>query len=255
MNDYDPALMIAVERIVRPVFAHFNTKLRMREELYGLLSEIYNEEAARAVSPEEALRESIRRLGDAESLTSELQASVPWHNFPVVRKLPFISNRGEGTHRMSDGRLSLAVAVFSFCLFIPVIGLVGLFAPTDKLARVSNLLLLLTAFQFLGPLCFTLLVRRTMACFELQGKIERLEACAVVAIVATALTFVGLTSLFYVSLWNLADSLAAASDHLLAVTAAGGIVLLVGWATHAEHAKLRPWLDLDIEHQPEATTC
>lgn len=172
MNDYDPTLMIAVEHIVRPVFAHFNTKLRMREELYGLLSEIYSEETARAATPEEALRESIRRLGDSRELTEELQASVPWHNIPGVRKLPFISNRGEDIHRMSDWRLSLAVAVFSFCLFIPLIGLVSLFAPTDALGLVGNLLMLLTAYQFLGPLCFMLLVRRSMACFELQGTIK-----------------------------------------------------------------------------------
>lgn len=255
MNENDSRLMIAVERIVRPVFAHMNTKLRMREELYTLLSDIYNEEVSRTDSPEEALQKSVLRLGNSGKLTQELQASVPWHSFPAIRKLPFIANCNEDIYRMSDWRFSLMFALFQFCLCCLLFGAVALLAPSQAIEAVGNLLLLLLAFQFLGPLCFMLLVRRTMACFRLQSGLARAAGCGVIAIVASTLAYLGLASLFYVSNEDLAASLSTASHHLLAAVSCGALVLLVGWATQVEYAKLRPWIELDIDKEAVVTSC
>jgi hypothetical protein len=71
------ALKVVVERAVRPVRATRPRKRRMREELLGHLTSIFDEEVRRSGDEQTALDEAKRRFGDPRVLASELQDSVP----------------------------------------------------------------------------------------------------------------------------------------------------------------------------------
>ncbi|MGD0382189.1 MAG: hypothetical protein ABSA77_01625 [Thermoguttaceae bacterium] len=71
------ALMIEVERAVRPVRASQARKLRMREELLAHLTAIFEDEATRCRDEQTALNQAKQRFGDPRELARELQQTVP----------------------------------------------------------------------------------------------------------------------------------------------------------------------------------
>ncbi|MGA2799364.1 MAG: hypothetical protein ABSE63_17415 [Thermoguttaceae bacterium] len=71
------ALMIEVERAVRPVRASQARKLRMREELLAHLTAVFEEETTRSSDERSALDQAKQRFGDPRELAHELQQSVP----------------------------------------------------------------------------------------------------------------------------------------------------------------------------------
>ena len=81
MNDTThKALMVEVERAVRPVQASQARKLRMREELLAHLTTIFEDEAARCGDEQAALDQARKRFGDPRELAKELQQTVPISN-------------------------------------------------------------------------------------------------------------------------------------------------------------------------------
>lgn len=70
-------LKVVVERAVRPVLASPARKRQMREELLAHLVGTFEEELARLGDEESALRETTRRFGDPQELSSRIQAGVP----------------------------------------------------------------------------------------------------------------------------------------------------------------------------------
>ncbi|MBX9681718.1 MAG: permease prefix domain 1-containing protein [Gemmataceae bacterium] len=66
-----------IERIVRPVGARWQRKLRMREDLYAHLNAALDEESRQLPNEDEAFAAAVRRLGDPATLTHDLQTSVP----------------------------------------------------------------------------------------------------------------------------------------------------------------------------------
>ena len=88
------ALMIHVERAVRPLRASKLRKLRMREEMLGHLKGIYEEERERLGDHDAAVRGAIKRFGPAEELSQKLQTSVPWHDSMMRLLAPFLPNQG-----------------------------------------------------------------------------------------------------------------------------------------------------------------
>src|SRR4051812_28661698 len=72
------ALMIHVERAVRPVRAGGKRKLAMRRELLAHLTAIYDEENARLGDETAALQAALARFGEPAQLTKELQETVPY---------------------------------------------------------------------------------------------------------------------------------------------------------------------------------
>ena len=68
-------LMKHVERVVRPIGTHHVRRMQMREELYGLLEEIYAEERTRT-GEDAAVAAAIRRFGPAEELAAELRSTL-----------------------------------------------------------------------------------------------------------------------------------------------------------------------------------
>jgi len=69
-------LRIQVERAVRPVYASFERKLRMREELGSLIAAIHAEETEKTKDPDEAIQTTLQRFGDPDALRTELQGTV-----------------------------------------------------------------------------------------------------------------------------------------------------------------------------------
>lgn len=70
------ALRIHVEKTVRPIVAHHQSKLRMRKELYAHLMDIYQEELQREGDEAAAIQQAKIRFGDPAELQAELQQSV-----------------------------------------------------------------------------------------------------------------------------------------------------------------------------------
>jgi hypothetical protein len=71
------ALMVEVERAVRPVRASQPRKLHMREELLSHLTAIFEAEFARCDDEQVALEQAKQRFGDPRELALELQQTVP----------------------------------------------------------------------------------------------------------------------------------------------------------------------------------
>ncbi|HVX86424.1 MAG TPA: hypothetical protein VH253_16700 [Phycisphaerae bacterium] len=77
MTDTTTALMIHVERIVRPLRATSARKLRMRRELLAHLQSALDEERERIPDQPAAIAAALKRLGDPAELRRSLDASVP----------------------------------------------------------------------------------------------------------------------------------------------------------------------------------
>jgi len=71
-------LKVCVEKAVRPVRAMNRRKDAMREELYGHLTKIFEQELANLGEQQAAVEAAIRRFGEPAELTRELQQTVPW---------------------------------------------------------------------------------------------------------------------------------------------------------------------------------
>jgi hypothetical protein len=133
------ALMIPVERAVRPVQARLETKMKMREELYAHLLEIVTEEQARGRDENTAVQSAIERLGDPADLAVSLQQSVSRAERRQVAMDDLLQRRtGESMLRHAS-RLSgycvllYAVTVAVTVLFISPI-MVGLGLPLHGLS-------------------------------------------------------------------------------------------------------------------------
>lgn len=75
--EIDRMLRVAVERVVRPVVATEVRKLKMRRELHTHALDAYAAEVASGRDPKRSAAEAIRRLGEPDEITRELQAGVP----------------------------------------------------------------------------------------------------------------------------------------------------------------------------------
>lgn len=99
MNEHtETQLRIAVERIVRPLRAGRKRKLRMREELLGHLTAVFEEECAGEQDEAAAVARAVARLGDPAALSRELQQSLPWMD--RVEMLNASESVGWNTRRM-----------------------------------------------------------------------------------------------------------------------------------------------------------
>lgn len=112
----DPSLnklMIIVERAVRPVRASVACKRKMREELLGHVTGVFEEEYAKLGDERLALEQTAKRFGQSAELTEQLQAAVPAGD--VLDRL-FSGQPGESTlraaTRLAAWNLALAVLVF-----------------------------------------------------------------------------------------------------------------------------------------------
>jgi hypothetical protein len=128
MNEF----MVLVERAVRPVQAGPTKLTRMREELLAHLMAIHEEELVRLGNDATARVEAIRRFGDPEVLTAELQQSVKWNDRLDARLNRMYGWRpGESAVRYSARlALLLALAILPWVPFALVT--TGLRRPNDE---------------------------------------------------------------------------------------------------------------------------
>ena len=137
MNEF----MVVVERAVRPVQAGPKKLLRMREELLAHLTAIYEEELARLGDEPAARAEAVRRFGDPEALTIELQQSVRWSDRVDARLDRACGWRpGESAARYS-ARLALLLALLILPWLPLALVTAGLRRPHDETVPTTAALL------------------------------------------------------------------------------------------------------------------
>ena len=76
-DDIRSQLEHEVEQIITPLRASPRRKSLMREELLAHLISLYEHESTQSPSTPAALTATLRRFGNADSLTLDLQSSVP----------------------------------------------------------------------------------------------------------------------------------------------------------------------------------
>jgi ATP-dependent Clp protease ATP-binding subunit ClpC len=113
--------MMIVERAVRPVRASAGRKRKMREELLGHLTEIYDAELGRLHNPDAALEATARRFGDPAELARELETALPRHE----RISHFVERWFAWRAPESAARYSMRLARQSFYVLAVVLGLIG----------------------------------------------------------------------------------------------------------------------------------
>lgn len=112
------SLMIAVERIVRPIVAPRDNKQRMREELYAHIDSIYKEEFEKTDNEEVACAAATTRLGAPEVVRAELQATIPvWKKRLYQMDQAFARRPKEPRLRFSF-RISIMALVFSGVMYL-----------------------------------------------------------------------------------------------------------------------------------------
>jgi hypothetical protein len=111
-------LKILVERAVRFVRASQTRKHRMREELLGHISAVFDEELARFGTETAALERTAARFGSPNALTTDLQASVPRNDVLLSRWERLLFRPGEAAFRRASRLSLLALAVVGTALLI-----------------------------------------------------------------------------------------------------------------------------------------
>lgn len=243
-------LKMHVERAVRPVKADVWRKLRIREELYNAICEICAEERPSAASDEEAIAAAIVRFGSPDSLTLELQQSVPrleaWTS-GFTQSLRQRPRESVGRHALRIGVIYLGLIV---ALALPVWAVAVSIRGWDALRTATNGMLLLTPALALGAvLC---VVAAQIAGRGLQLVPARRWAWLAVVVAGLALPAYLLAvgaSLVYAAT---ADA-SAAQDmvRVMSPLAAGAlvlhcvVVLLLDW----ERRRTAEWESLDLSGQ------
>lgn len=153
-------LKIMVERVVRPVPASTARKGRMREELLGHVTAVFEEELATLGDDEAALERTEQRFGNPDELTGQLLKSVPAKDFGervmgrvVVLTVVWLVLFGAGEFPMFPGRILL-----DFCRFL--VGFVfladlmrrALYGPAERSRRHAILIAAASILLFLGLL-------------------------------------------------------------------------------------------------------
>jgi len=110
-------LKIYVERAVRPVVAERSTKIRMREELFAHVQDVYGQELERLSDERAAVARTAERMGDPAALTAELQASVSRIERIEARYNAWFGRRAGETRLRHALRLSSLHPVFTSLLF------------------------------------------------------------------------------------------------------------------------------------------
>jgi hypothetical protein len=112
-------LKIMVERVVRPVPVSTARKGRMREELLGHVTAVFEEERARLGDDEAAFERTEQRFGNPDELTGQLLKSVPGKDFVeramervVVLTVVWLVLFGAGEFPLFSGRLLLDLCRF-----------------------------------------------------------------------------------------------------------------------------------------------
>lgn len=89
-SDEQKALMIHVEKAVRPLAITQFQCNRIREELLSHLQDVYNEELDRCGDHAQAIERATVRFGSPKAIREELCRSLPWYS-GVLAKVPWFA--------------------------------------------------------------------------------------------------------------------------------------------------------------------
>jgi hypothetical protein len=254
MNEF----MVVVERAVRPVQAGPKKLLRMREELLAHLTSIYEEELARLGDESGARAEAIRRFGDPEALTVELQQSLVWSDRMDARLNRAFGWRPGDSAVGYSARLALLLVLLILPWLLFALGLVGLGRPNEAAVPTAAEFLRLFGGVFVPLLVFVLSmlsIRMRDAMFGAFGarrswrRVAGLAGLSLVAFPVLGLLF------FQVSLGNL-DVMADQLTTTTSLVASGVGYLFVplylvwfAWKLGPGQIRHVEWASLDIGQQ------
>lgn len=234
-------LMIHVERAVRPVRAALVTKMRMREELYALLHDIYEQEQAAHADDAQSVAAAIERFGSAARLTDELQQSVPRHEVceaAIDRAIMRRENEGIVRHA---ARLAGVT-----CLYLAVLGPVAfgirimlVERPVDATSFIlASLLMALAVF---GAFTVTLLGHLLFRCIQQTRNVASWLGIVGIPLLTGLLVLASIPMLVAATTGELQPALTMVN--VTAPVAVFGILLMPAVALLAarEQRKVEPW--------------
>ncbi|TWT57800.1 hypothetical protein KOR42_11670 [Thalassoglobus neptunius] len=128
----NPSLMTPVERVVRPVHAPMSSKMRMRNELYSHLEQIYQEEFSATHDETSALERSLARFGDLDEIREQLQLGISKPLQWVDRLDESFSRRAGESHLAFAVRNSFRVGAVFFVQLIVILLLAALGLSTVR---------------------------------------------------------------------------------------------------------------------------
>lgn len=133
MND----LMIAVERVVRPVRVGPKRKLRMREELLAHLTGMYERELAALGDEALARHTAVAKFGDPSELTRELEATATWRDRVDYRLDRWFGWRPTESAARYTGRVAVLICLVCLPLLLGAVAAAYSDDPADRSGRVA----------------------------------------------------------------------------------------------------------------------
>jgi hypothetical protein len=131
-----------VERIVRPVRARWQRKLRMREDLYAHLLAAFDEESRRCPAEDDAFAAAVRRLGEPATLTHDLQSSVPRSDRVLGRLQAWIGAGIAESPARTALRVGTTTLLLTFLGSLGAVSIASVLKPAHPTGHTSAVVLL-----------------------------------------------------------------------------------------------------------------
>ena len=239
-------LMIIVERVVRPIQAPMQKKIRMREELYSLIEDTFTEERSAGHNNAEALQRTQARFGNLEELRGELQATIPNLTRIISQCDRWWMRRSRETlfgHALRMGVSMTAAELAAFFVIVPVVAAVF---GKPEIYAIWRLLLTLAIVLGVGTFAFMLAGRTAIELFLSEVSLwQRVRKLTVPAGFAGIVAGFCEALMFWSTSWDalLEPGLRASC---FSVLLGAGVFLLVCYLFSIEWGQLRPWQSLDL---------
>lgn len=246
-------LMRIVEQVVRPLPALKVNKLRMREELYAQLEQIYTEELCRDGATEVAARQrASARFGDPELLRAELLQTIPPSEraWAIADRMLVRRREGEGLFRFSL-RIGLhaGLGMVLFGMFLFAIAALPFSDPPKP--SFWGWRALATVTVGVNSFCLTLLGNAALAEFqwdEGHARLRRAFRFILWSLVSGLLVAISeVLNLFY--LVGIHWKLGYAEPLFCVWLIAGAMFAVVVWLRVREDARFQPWAQVSLTQQ------
>jgi hypothetical protein len=241
--------MRIIERAVRPVHAGTKYKRRIREELLGHLTAIYEEELKTRADPEAALEAAAKRFGDPRELSSHLQTSVraserrAWH---VEQWLGWRAPEPASAMVLRSALVSLLIVVLIMIVGVLVSIATRGWVSSDlrAMGMATPLLLMAPALQLVLGLCYYKVRDSLWGVFG--SRRSRLQAAcfsmlAALSVAACGLAFVPLAT------WMLPGTQGAMIGFFVAALFVGVMIPIRAKARGPVEIRDTIWATLDLK--------
>lgn len=245
-------LMIQVERVVRDLRATHARKMRMREELYSLLSDRVDDAISRGVGQQEATEQAIVSFGDPDELRSELQATVPnRERFSATLDRHLFGRSAEErllepVSAVESLRAGMLLGLMLLVVLLaPAVVLGWGFGSWKALLIWKFYLVLAGGFAWNTAVmtwCGSRAVRTLLTAAHRRQAFSVLAGWAILVGVNVGLS---LALLYFSSGWQAFAEIGWWSA-LIAIPVAAGVVTVVCWLISIEARQRQPWVTLDL---------